>query len=113
MTPVRKLALVPSVTSVRVRSGSVVVNAAFVLRNAGSIPERGTLAWRIVDPAGRTVGTGRRPVLVQPGARISLAVPTWIGTASARRTGTYRLVVRVDTPGRGWTAPTIRFRQPY
>jgi spore germination protein YaaH len=113
VTPVRKLALVPSVASVRVRSGSVVVNAALVLRNAGSIPERGTLAWRIVDPAGRTVGTGRRSVLVQPGGQIRLAVPTRIGTASARRAGTYRLVVRLDTPGRGWTAPTLRFRQPY
>ena len=113
VAPVRRLALVPSVVSVQVRSGSVVVNAAFALRNTGSIPERGTLAWRIVDPAGRTVGTGQRPVLVQPGARISLSVPTRIGTPSARRAGTYRLVVRLDTPGRGWTAPTLRFRQPF
>jgi hypothetical protein len=113
VTPVRQLAVVASVASVRVRSGSVVVNAALVLRNAGSIPERGILAWRIVDPAGHTVGTAQRLVLVQPGVRINLAVPTRIGAASARRAGTYRLVLRFDTPGRAWTAPTVRFRQPY
>jgi hypothetical protein len=84
-----------------------------VLRNTGSIPERGILAWRIVDPGGHTIRTAQRLVLVKPGARIRVAAPTWIGAASARHAGTYRLVVRFDTPGRGWTAPTVRFRQPY
>jgi len=113
VAPVRRLAIVPSVASVRVRSGSVDVNAAVVLRNTGRIPERGILAWRIVDRGGLTVRTARRLVLVKPGARIRVAAPTWIGTASARHAGTYRLIVRFDTPGRGWTAPTVRFRQPY
>ncbi len=113
VAPVRRLAVVPSVASVRVQSGSVVVDASVLLRNTGRIPERGVLAWRIVDAAGRTVGSGRRLVLVRPGERVRISTTTWIGTPWARRAGTYRLLVSLDAPGRRWIAASVRFRQPF
>ncbi len=105
VTPVRRLAVTPSVAGVRVRDGSVVATVVVRLRNTGRIPERGVLAARLVDPAGHIVATMRRLVLVGPGARLRVQVPTSIGSAWARRAGTYRLLVHLDTPGRRWTAP--------
>ena len=113
VTPVRLLALVPSVAQVRAPGGSVVVDTAVVLRNTGRIPERGVLAWRIVDPAGRTVQTVRRLVNVPVGARLRIASPTWIGAAWARPAGTYSMLVRLDTRGRRWTGQAVRFVQPF
>ena len=113
VTPVRGLAVVPSVAQVRAPGGSVVVDTAVVLRNTGRIPERGVLTWRIVDPAGRTVQAVRRVVNVPVGARLRIATPTWIGAAWARRAGTYSMLARLDTRGRRWTGPMVRFRQPY
>jgi spore germination protein YaaH len=113
VTPVRQLGVVASVASVRAPGGSVVVDAAVVLRNTGAIPERGVLAWRIVDAAGRTVQAVRRLVNVPVGARVRIATAIGIGAAWARPAGTYRLLVALDTRGRRWSVPAVRFRQPF
>jgi hypothetical protein len=91
----------------------VVLDTAVVLRNTGRIPERGVLAWRIVDPAGRTIQAVRRLVNVPVGARLRIATPTWIGATWARRAGTYSMLVRLVTRGRRWTGPVVRFLQPF
>jgi hypothetical protein len=91
----------------------VVVDTAVVLRNTGRIPERGVLAWRIVDAAGRTVQAVRRLVNVPVGARVRIATAIGIGAAWARPAGTYRLLVALDTRGRRWSVPAVRFRQPF
>jgi spore germination protein len=113
VTPVRRLAVVSSVARVRAPGGSVVVDTAVVLRNTGRIPERGVLAWRIVDAAGRTVQAVRRLVNVPVGARVRIATAIGIGAAWARPAGTYRLLVALDTRGRRWSVPAVRFRQPF
>ena len=52
VTPVRRMAVMASVGGVRAPGGSVVVDTAVTLHNTGTIPERGVLSLRIVDPAG-------------------------------------------------------------
>ena len=113
VTPVRRLAVVPSVAGVRAPGGSVVVDTVVVLRNTGRIPERGVLSSRIVDAVGRTVQTVQRLINVPVGARVRIAIPTWIGAAWARGAGTYRLLVSLDTRGRRWSVPAVSFRQPF
>ena len=113
VTPVRRLAVVPSVARVRAPGGSVAVDTVVVLRNTGRIPERGVLSSRIVDAAGRTVQTVRRLINVPVGARVRIATSTRIGAAWARAAGTYRLLVSLDTRGRRWSVPAVSFRQPF
>jgi hypothetical protein len=45
------------------------------------------------------------------GNRIAGATP--IGAAWARVAGAYRMLARMETPGRRWNGPAVRFLQPF
>ena len=113
VTPVRRMAVMASVGGVRAPGGSVVVDTAVTLHNTGTIPERGVLSLRIVDPGGSTVRTVRRLVTVPAGARVRVAAATQIGAAWARVAGGYRMVARLETPGRRWAGAPVQFVQPF
>jgi spore germination protein YaaH len=113
VTPVRRMAVMASVAGVRAPGGSVLVDTAVTLRNTGAIPERGVLALQIVDSGGRTVRTVRRLVTVPAGALVRIAAATPIGAAWARAAGAYRMLARLETPGRRWSGPTVGFLQPF
>jgi hypothetical protein len=111
--PTRRITARTTVRPVRLDRGWVRFDASIVLRDRGSRAERGTVTWRVVDPGGRTIESGRRVAALYPGGDLHQRIAVKLGRASSVRAGTYRLVVRfvVGT----WTpvASTVRFHQPY
>ena len=111
--PTRRITSLTTVHGVHRDRGVVRLDATVVLRDRGSRAERGTVTWRLVDPAGRTIRSGRLVRALDPGARIKVPIEVRMGRAASLRAGTYRLVVRFAVGS--WTpvATTVRFRQPY
>ena len=111
--PTRRITSLTTVGPVRLVRGRVLIDAAVALRDRGSRAERGTVTWRVVDPRGRTIESGRRAAALYPGDRIRVPIAVTLGRASSLRAGTYRLVVRFVVGS--WTpvAATVRFHQPY
>ncbi len=111
--PIRRITARTTVGPVRLVRGRVRIEASLVLRDRGSRAERGTVTWRIVDPRGRTIESGRRLGALYPGGRLRVPISVNLGRASSLRSGTYRLVVRFVVGS--WTpvAATVRFHQPY
>ena len=111
--PVRRITARTTVRPLRLDRGLVRLEASIVLRDRGSRAERGTVTWRIVDPRGRTIESGRRVTALYPGGSRQQQIAVTLGRASSLRAGTYRLVVRFAVGS--WTpvASTVRFHQPY
>lgn len=111
--PVRRVTTRAAVRAVRLDRGRVVIDASFVLRDRGSRAERGTLRWRVVDQAGRTVASGRREEAVYPGERLQRRIAVPLGRATTLRAGSYRLVVRFVVGKWKAAEAVVRFRQPW
>ncbi len=111
--PTRRVTARVGVGTVRLVRGQVGVTAPVVLVDQGSRAERGTLTWRILDPRGRTVASGRRVVALLPGSQLRERVAVTLGRAWSLRAGTYQL--RVSFLVGSWRAAssTARFHQPY
>lgn len=111
--PIRRVTARVGVETVRLVRGVVGVAASIVLSDQGSRAERGTLAWRILDPRGRTVASGRRVAAVLPGGQLRQQVTVKLGRASSLRAGTYQLRVSFHTGSWSAASSTARFYQPY
>ncbi len=111
--PTRRVTGSATVDAVRLVRGEVRLAASIALRDLGSRAERGIVAWRVVDAAGRTIASGRRVAALYPGGHLRQRITATLGRAPALGAGTYRLVVRYVV-GR-WTpvGTTVRFRQPH
>jgi hypothetical protein len=113
VTPVRRVAVQTMSVRVHLVGGRVLVSGSVRLRDSGTIPERGTLSWRIRDRSGRTVAHGGSTAVVGRGSSIRVSVAASLGWARVRAAGRYRLMVTFTSRGWTWTAPTVRFRQRY
>jgi spore germination protein YaaH len=98
--------------SVSLAAGTVRLRHVERVRNTGNVPERGTLTWRIFDPAGRLVKKGSMALTVYPGRTKTARVTTILGSTSLRA-GTYRLKAQFVSKAGIWKSPVDRFRQPY
>ncbi len=111
--PTHRVTVGSTVTRVT-RSGSTVrMTHVERVKNAGNVPERGTLVWRIYGPTGSLVKKGSLTFTLYPGKTRTLTTTTVLGTAAGLRAGTYKLKVQFISKGGVWKAPVDAFRQRY
>jgi spore germination protein YaaH len=112
--PVHDVAVSGSMVDIRRTSGSVYVRVHGVARDAGTVPERGTLRWTIRDRNGRLVKKGDWPKeTLYPAERSGHHSVVRLGSAAGLHAGTYTLRVRFVGKTRTWRAEPVDFRQPY
>ena len=112
--PNQAMVLRASGSHVAIVGGKVVVDIWQSIRNAGNIPEHGTVTWVIRDSAGRARAHGSRIITLYPGRALSfMAHGAVAGTPGGLPSGRYTITLTFTGPGIRVSSRPAGFRQPY
>ena len=112
--PHHEVVLTADVHDVARLSGIVSVTIDYRIKNAGEVPELGTIRWQARNPAGRPLAKGTiGTATIGPGKTRSGDVRVRLGDATALGAGTWTMTVYFVTADTAWESPPAAFRQPF
>jgi spore germination protein YaaH len=112
--PIHRLAVAGSASRVTRTAGGIVrATVRWSIRNAGTVPERGTLRWTVRDRRGRVVAHGSRTLTLRPGQTAGTATRTTLGRSWRLAAGRYAVSVRFVVGATHYDSRRTSFRQPY
>jgi glycosyl hydrolase family 18 (putative chitinase) len=112
--PDHEVTIAASIRSLARLSGIIHASLEYSLRNAGEVPERGAIRWRIRNDDGRQVAHGTlMTATLGIGRTRAGTVRIRLGSAAELSSGTWTVEVLFVTPTDAFTSPRSSFRQPF
>jgi spore germination protein len=111
--PTHLITMRVSVTHVSHVGGRVTGTVGQIVRNDGSVPERGVVTWVVRDHKGRAHASGSSRVIIYPGRQVTIMVRHVRIGAVTQPAGRWTVTLTFVGSGGRFVSPPSEFRQPY